>query len=538
MADIPENKSKVTPKTPLKVRDLVAVHEKYAENKDEWALLQAVYEGIRRIIQLGLIERHEREPKAAYKRRKKELFGFGYAKSIIEIFHFYLFKKPPKRTVGDLNKEKVWGMFSDDADLYGNKMDVVLMESSLYAAIQGHMGILVDKSSYEFQTKAQQYEAKVYPYIAKYFPSAILDWEFERDEYNRPRLSMLKLLDDDERYRIWYLDQWEVWELPKDDDGNFNSSNEEHDAYMVDGGVNGLGLIPFVWHYNHKSKDKGIGISDIHEVSRIDLSIIRNLSQIEEVVNFAAFPIMRKPMRDASPTKRNAPQQDDDVSVQSVQEFDPELPESKPDWLPSSAADPINAMLEVIKKKVQEIYRSSNAGGMAATEIQTQARSGVALKTEFQLLNAKLAGKATNLDKLEMKIIEYFLRWEDLWDKYQEEYHVERDRSYDVEDLAADLENALTAKTVILSEKFDELLQKQTARQILPTASEEDLAEIDKQIEKNTGKDLGTPEGDGSTVPPKKDAGDDEEFIEAGGAAGEATAEEDGSGPRQPAQAA
>lgn len=505
-----------SPTEKLKVKDLLATHKLYNNNASEWKLLLSLYEGIKSIIANGYITKHEREPQKAYDRRKNELFGFGYSRSVIELFHFYLFKKPPKRTIGALKNDAIFSMFNDDADLYGNSLPAVLMEISLYAAVLGHMGILVDKSSSEFQTRAQQIEAKVYPYVARYFPDAILDWVFERDENNRPRLAMIKLLDDDEQYRIWRLDRWEVWELPKDSNGNFDKSNLDAEAIYIDGGSNPLNEIPFMWLYNQKSKDKGIGVSDIHEIARIDLSIIRNLSQIEEIINFSAFPIMRKPMRDASPTKKNQPQQDDEVSVQSVQEFDPEVPESKPDWMPSSAAEPIVAILGAIEKKVSEIYRASNAGGMAATEIQTQAKSGVALKTEFQLLNAKLAGKAMNLDKTEMRVVQLVCLWEDLTAKYEKDYSVERDRSYDIENLAADLENAVTAKTVVISQKFDELLQKQTARQILPTADEDDMATIDQEIEDSVKKEPKTP------VVPEVGGVDpeDESFIQAGGKAG------------------
>jgi hypothetical protein len=516
MAEEETRTAKGTPKEQLKVKDLLATHELYDMNVKEWKLLLSVYQGIRQIIANGYVERHEREPKEAYERRIKELFGLGYTRSIIEIFHFYLFKKPVMRKTGGLGKDELWKMFQDDADLFGNGVENVLMDIALYAAIQGHMGILVDKSSNVFPNRAEQIDQKVYPYIAKYHPSAVLDWEYERDYNNRPYLSMVKLLDDDEQYRIWRSDYWEVWELPKDKNGEPDDSNQEADAVFIKGGPNPLDQIPFLWHYNHKSKDIGIGVSDIHEVARIDLSIIRNLSQIEQIINFAAFPIMRKPMRDARPTDMNIPQQEDEVSVEAVLEFDPENPESKPDWLPSSAAEPIKATIELIEKKVQEIYRSSNAGGMAATEIQTQARSGVALKTEFQLLNAKLVSKAINLENTENKINELWLKWEKLLDKHEDEVESTRNRTYDVENLASDLENALTAKSVVISQTFDQLIQKNTARQMLPGATEEEIDKIDKEIEANTKEPSSQANTDNNQFLPNPEGGSakqDQAFI-------------------------
>lgn len=469
----------------LKVKDLIKTHEKYDNNHKEWKFLMAVYEGIKEIIRLKFVQRHEREPEDSYKRRMDELFGFGYSKSVVEIFNFYLFKKPVRRTLGSLGKDKLWEMFFDDADMYGNGLDEVLMEISQYASVQGHMGILVDKASGLFENRASQIENKVYPYISKYHPSAILDWEFDRDtDTGRPMLMWLKLKDDNDQYRIWTPEYWEIWELPKDENGEPDDSNEEAEAVFIDGGENPINVVPFVWHYNQRSKSVGIGVSDIHEVARIDLSIVRNMSQIEQIINYAAFPMMRKPKREARPTDMNAPQQDDEVGVEAILEFDPDNPESKPDWLDAEVADPIEAILKVIEKKIEEIYRSANVGGMASTEIQTQAKSGVALKTEFQLLNSKLVSKAINAENSEQKIVEFWLRWEDLWDKYKENISIKRDRSYDIENLATDLENALTAKTIVNSDKFNELLQKQVARQVLPTVEEDDMNEIDNEIEK------------------------------------------------------
>lgn len=483
MPAMPESKGKF--KKQLKVKDLIYKHQQYIKNEAEWTFVMALYEGIKEIKRLGLILQHEREPKVSYGRRIDELFSLGYSKSIVEIFHFFLFKKQAVKTLGTLHENKLWGLFNNDADLYGNTLDTSIMEIALYAGIQGHMGVLVDKAQGDFKTKGEAIDAKVYPYIAKYFPKAILDWKYDKKESSRPYLSYLKLLDDNGQYRIWTEETWEIWELPKNSNGEPDSSNEEKDGVFIGSGGNPIGIIPFVWHYNQKSRYLGIGNSDIHEVARIDLSIIRNMSQIEEIVYFAAFPMMRKPMRDASPIEINAPQQDDEVSVKQVLEFDPEKPESKPDWLVSEVESPVRAALSVVERKVSEIYRAANIGGMAATEPTKNAQSGVAKIIDFQLLNSKLVSKAINLETTENKIMEFWLRWENLWEQYKETVKISRNRTYDIENIAADLENSLTAKTLVISDTFNKLLQKQAVRQILPTATEKQLVDIDEEIDEN-----------------------------------------------------
>lgn len=169
-------------KSQLTVGDLISVHEQYKNNASEWRLLLSVYEGIKQIVLNGYITKHEREPQKAYERRIDELYGFGYSKSVIDIFHFYLFKKEPQRDLKALKSDPLWGLFFEDADLYGNAFDTTIMDISLYAAIEGHMGILVDKPKTQGElTKKQQIDNKLYPYIARYFPNAILDWAMGKD---------------------------------------------------------------------------------------------------------------------------------------------------------------------------------------------------------------------------------------------------------------------------------------------------------------------------------------------------------------------
>jgi hypothetical protein len=494
----------------LKVKDLIATNDTYKDMINEWTLLLAVYEGIREIIRKGYIERHEREYKETYIRRIKELYGLGYTESIVNIFHFYLFKKSPQHTLGALGKDKIWEMFAKDADLSQNPFETVVMEFSLYASVFGCVGILVDKAdtnSFKISkgkktlTKQDELDNEIYPYIAKYFPTNILDWSHKRDEFNRPYLAMVKLLDDDGTYRIWTPEFWQKWEFPKDKDGKPDQSNYEKDAVLLGDGKNTLGFIPFFWHYNKKSRKPGVGISDVHETARIDLSIIRNLSQIEEIIYFAAFPMMRKPIRSVKPTDQIS-QQDDETGPSVVLEFDPDKPESKPDWLETPVAESIAAIIDHIKIKIGEAYRATNTGGLTATDTSSkEARSGVALKTEFQLLNSQLVSKGINLEKSERRIVEYWLKWQLQFDQLWEEVDMARDRTYDVEDLATDLENILTSKKVVMSETFNKLLQKRTARKMLPGAAEDDLELIDKEIEEY--KEPEPPKfSDESDVPP------------------------------------
>jgi hypothetical protein len=474
------------PKEQLTVGDLRGTHILYRANAPEWFFLMASYEGAKELVRLGYLRQNERESDTNYARRKSEAYGFSYSKSVVDLFNFYLFKKPVKRDMATLKGDELWTAFMKDCNLYGDDFDNFLTEQGRYASIEGHMGILVDKASVTFENRKEQLEQGVYPYVASYFPTAILDWEYKRDDNNRPYLAYLKLLDDSDedvvQYRLWWTDHFEVWEIPLETDDQ--KIKDDSDALMVLEGDNPIGEIPFVWLQNLRSKKRPIGMSDIHDVARIDVSILSNLSEGEEVITYAAFPMMRKPMKESHPDGAQVPAKEDHAAVTAILEFDPNHPESKPDWLEAKVAEPIDAILGWIARKVQEIYRAVNAGGMASTEISTEAKSGAALKAEFQLLNANLVRKATNLEKAEEQIIEYWLRWEEQdYKNIIADISIERSRTYDVENLASDLENALTAQTIVKSKKFNEAIQKSVARAMLPAADDDQIKEIDEEIE-------------------------------------------------------
>ena len=480
----------------MQLKDLRKTHPNYADMIAEWNLCISSYDGIRSLIEIGAINRHERESLDNYTRRLSELFSFGYSRSVVDLFNFYLFKKPFTVTVPEKLASNIsWYRFIDDCNLFGDSLDSYLADQGRYASIYGHIGFLVDKPTATAENIEQEIARGIYPYISAYHPPAILDWQYAADDTGRPQLVYLKLRDDDGNYRLWWRDLFQVWAEKEDDDGGGKrTSDSKDDAVLLAEGPNPLGVIPFVFLINTKSRAYPIGISDISEIARIDLSIVRDFSQIGEITNYAAFPMMRKPFVEVSVGSQGTvnTDQQDDAGPGAILEFDPQHPESKPDWLAAEVAEPVNAILATVTRKVAEIYRAANSGGLTATEGSTDAKSGVALTAEFQLLNAKLVRKAAEIERCMREIVRHWLRWIGMAELF-DEVVVEAPRSYDVPNLAQDLANALTAKTVVRSQIFRQEVEKGVARQVLPNADDETMAEIDAEIEaepKPTGAEL------------------------------------------------
>lgn len=483
--------SKSTPRTNLTVKDLKETHPLYKMYADEWGFLYSAYEGTRELVRAGYLKRHERETEDNYQKRCAEAYGFNYTQSVVDILNFYLHKKPVKREYPEtLTNNPLFKAYLNNCNLQNDSLDEFFPEQSRLASILGYVGLLVDKPAIEVGSRSDQIENLIYPYVSSYLPTNILDWEYSRDETGKMHLSMLKLLEEDGRFLIWYPDWVQAWEIPDTDDPNAKHLTDDREAKLVIDHAHELGRIPFVFLINKKGRRKPVGKSDVGDIARIDVSIIRNLSQGEEIIDYSAFPMMRKPAREMRPDKTLA-EQTDDVGPTAVLSFDPDNPQSKPDWLESNAADPLNAIRDWINMKVNEVYRAANVGGLAATEISTDAKSGAALTAEFQLLNASLVRKAISLEKTEKALIHFWYLWEfgsKEAARLLENTTIERDRSYDVENLAVDLENTLTAKTIVASKKFNAEIQKKTARKFFPSWTDAQLSEIDNEIETEANK--------------------------------------------------
>jgi hypothetical protein len=469
------NQGDVIPGEPFLVRDLRSTHPYYADEWSEWTFLTAAYEGVRQLVDIGVVKQHEREDDPAFLRRMTELYGLNYSRAVIDLVNHYLFKKEPTREIPkQLAEDPAWIAFLDDCNLYGDKFGDLLADQARWSSVMGHVGFLIDKPLLAAESKQQELAQGIYPYISVYHPPAILDWEYARDITGRPRLSFIKLLDDSDgtnTYRFWWQDHWELWREPESEE----EPSEEAEAVKIGEGENPLGEIPFVWLHNLSGRFFPLGVSDIHEIARIDLSIIRDLSQISEIAGFNAFPVLMAPMLEEGLETQ------DDIGPTAVIEFDPENPQAKPSWLVPAAEGVLRALWEGIKQKGEECYRIANAGGLHAVDTASVAKSGTALSAEFQQLNAKIVQKAVNVEKTENMILYFWLRWQNL-EQLIEESAIIRARDYDVHNLSQDLADALTAKAVVRSTTFKQEVEKVQARNVLPTADDETMEQIDTEI--------------------------------------------------------
>ena len=138
----------------------------------------------------------------------------------------------------------------------------------------------------------------------------------------------------------------------------------------------------------------------------------------------------------------------------------------------------LDAVRASITDKVESINRMTHMGAVRGTQAMTQ--SGVAMQTEFQMLNAKLSEKADILELAEEQLFVLFCDWQDVTPDVEISYPDAFDlRDYDKELTFLQQIRASGVRSVTLMQNID----MQIADLVL---DDEALAKAHTEIEGNT----------------------------------------------------
>jgi len=458
---------------PETVEDLKSTNTLYKQFEPLWLEYKHCFDGYKTLAENAYFPQHSRESVDSYEYRLKMGYGPNYSEAIINIFDYYLRTSQLQRKFGPLADDELWQLFQENVDYYGTDYNIFLEDVRKKASIYGHMGILVDSPNNGALTRDEALKNEVYPYYSAYSPLDILDWEEGKDYYGKPILTALKLRERDGTYKIWEINQWRHYGIEKDSEKVFS----------IDSGDYNIDAIPFVFKINLPSDYVRIGTSDLKNISGLDLSIYRNIMGIEEVIELAAFPMMRKPEKRLQATQGGQQRSNyDETGASSILEFDPQFGEAgKPDWLKAEVKAPLDAVMSWIVWKVGEIYRNATLEDASAET--RQAQSGYALTIKRELLNASLETRAKNLSEAEKQCAYFWCKWI-AKPGLAENIIINRPKKFSVEELKIDLENAIVSKSIVNSPTFSTSLQKQISREVLGQNVEDTtFEEIDKEID-------------------------------------------------------
>jgi hypothetical protein len=134
--------------------------------------------------------------------------------------------------------------------------------------------------------------------------------------------------------------------------------------------------------------------------------------------------------------------------------------------------------MDSITKKVESINRIAHTGAVRTTK--TAVSSGIALQTEFELLNARLSEKADNLQLAEEQIFKIYAEYQNA----NFDGEINYPDSFNIRDYASDLVFYQQAKAVnVPSSTLNKEIDKEIARAVVD--DDKKLGEIFDEIDAN-----------------------------------------------------
>lgn len=369
------------------------VHNEWKNNIKRWTYYSDSYNGGNDYRSGQYLTRYVMESGDEYDNRIKNTPLDNHCKSVIETYNSFLFRKPPIREYGNITNDPALDLFHEDCDLEGRSFNAFMRDVSTYSSIYGIVYVMVDKPRIQVETRAEELNQEIRPYVSIITPENVIDWRYMRKPNGVYALKEITLLDgiDDEAvyYRTITATETTLYE-------RMSGTNASKAIEVI---PNPIGVVPVVPVYAGRTVERGIGVSDISDIADVQRAIYNELSEVDQLIRISNHPSLVKTGATQASAGAGA-------IIDMPDDMDPAL---KPYLIEPSGAG-IQHILDSIKSKVDSINRMANMGGVRNT--MTSAMSGVALNTEFQLLNARLAQKADNLELAEEKIWRMWALWQ------------------------------------------------------------------------------------------------------------------------------
>ena len=441
-------------------QEILDVHKDYEESINKWEFYIRSFNGGFDYSAGQYLHRYNLELDNEYAKRLGNTALDNHCKNVVQIYSSFLFRVKPSRDFGSMQDDPILESFLKDADLEGNNFNSVMQQAQNYASIYGHVFLFLDKPNFTTNTLAEEIENEIKPYLSIVTPENVFDWNFERQVNGRYVLNYMKVREEVDKDGGTYFRIWTNEKI----DTVYQKANYDEPT-LIDTVPNRLGKIPAVILYNSKSHKRGIGMSDLTDIADLQKSIYNEYSEIEQLIRLTNHPsLVKTPGVNASAGAG--------AIIEMPDEMEPNL---KP-YLLQPSGQSLDAIMESIRNKVEAINRISHIGAVRNTK--TQIASGIALQTEFELLNARLSEKADYMQLAEEQLFKLFAMFQDK----EFDGEINYPDSFNIRDYASDLVFYQQAKAVnIQSPTLQKEIDKEIARSVVD--DDEKLGVIFDEIE-------------------------------------------------------
>ena len=409
----------------------------YNDYKTRWQFYLESYLGGEEYRQAGHLVRYQLETDKEYRARLDSTPLDNHCKSVISTYISFLFREPPDRDFELNGEDFTLEMFLLDADLEGRSFNAFMKDVAIWSNVFGHAWIVVSKPNVGAVTVADEQAARVRPYVNVMTPLTVLDWQWTRSASGHYQLDYFKYVEEIND-SISVIKEWTRDEIMTYVVDNKNRLVQEEITEP-----NGLGEIPAVQVYATRSPVRGIGSSTISDIADQQRAIYNEYSEIEQLIRLQNHPALVKTVDTEAGAGAGA-------IIMMPENIDPGL---KP-FLLEPSGNGLSMIYESIQKRIGAIDKMANTGAVRATESRTL--SGVAMETEFSLLNAKLSELADNLELAEEQIFQFYYKY--LGQQWMGE--IEYPGSFNIRDTSTEIDQLVKAKSAatdpVVLRKIDE----------------------------------------------------------------------------------
>lgn len=375
------------------VTQLISGNPIYQQNYARWLYLYHSYIGGDTYRNGNYLTKYQLETDNEYQARLNNAFLDNQCQGIISLYNSFLFREDPIREFGSIANLLELEDFVKDVDFEGRSLNNFMREVSIWSKVFGHSWIIMSKANINAVTRADEQAVMLRPYVSVITPLTMLDWDFDRDVTGRYELSLIRYVEEIngsvQTIKTWTKDTISTHTVDTSTKVITNVIEED----------NQLGIIPAIIAYNNRSIVRGIGVSAITDIADCQRFIYNCTSEVDQSIRLDSHPSLVKTEDTMSGVGAGA-------IIQIPQDLDPGL---KPYVLDFTGAN-IPNIYTAIKNTIESIEKMASTGAVRGT--QSSSMSGVALETEFQILNAKLAEQADNMELAEEQM------WK-LWCMYQ-----------------------------------------------------------------------------------------------------------------------
>jgi len=412
----------------------------YTRHRDRWLFLLNSYVGGDEYRKGAYLTRYQLESDSDYNQRLINTPLDNQCKSIISLYISFLFREEPDRDLGSLETSQFTPLILEDADLDGRSMNAFMKDVAIWSQVFGHTWVAVAKPDIGATTAADEIAAGVRPYMSVLTPLSVVDWTWSRSANGSYSLSMIRYIeemnDTSTTIKEWTRDIISTTVIALD--------REEATDYYEE--VNGLGVIPFVLVYSERSPTRGVGLSIISDVADQQRAEYNEMSEVEQSIRLDSHPSLVATGETEVGTGAGA-------LIRLPENLDPNL---KPYVLEFSGAS-VESIYNSIAQRRQMIDSMTNVGSVRATE--TREMSGIAIETDFQLLNARLSSLADNLELAEEGIWQWIAYYYGLqWDG-----EIEYPSNFAIRNTDNELQRLVSAKAAVTDVNLASAIDTQIA---------------------------------------------------------------------------